>query len=473
VRLLAVFHRPKLERDALRGYRHERFNQFLQPTALALMEGGFVGVIADKVYHVHPLVLAVIATAPMIGNISSFAWARWMRGRRKVPLVAAIQTAIAVGVGLVALAPQGPAGAALLVTSLVAVRLLITGELTVRSTIWSHNYPREVRARITGRLQLAMTLVTALTSLGAGWFLDRNPESFRSFYLISALAAWAGAVVFARVPHIGGEQQLEQERREPELRQRSVRDVLRADPLFARYQACQFALGASSMIIDGSIVLLVSRQLEASYLWSTAIVVGLPTLLSAATMPMWAAYIDRVHIARFRVTQSGFWLAYMAMLWYGAAQGSLAWIALSRAVLGLSRGGGNLAWQLGHNDFSSPRDLAAYMGAHVTLTGVRGAFAPLAGIVLFAGLEPSALFPFAIPALGSHTFGLCLALALASTIGFIRLDRAITRARRAPRAAAAEPSAPVTAPVAAPAARTAALPVSAPVALADGPRRPL
>ena len=40
--------------------------------------------------------------------------------------------------------------------------------------------------------------------------------------------------------------------------------------------------------------------------------------------------------------------------------------------MGVARGGGSLAWQLGHNDFARADQLSAYMGIHVTLTGVRG-----------------------------------------------------------------------------------------------------
>jgi MFS family permease len=435
VRAWDLFERPALERRALDGYRRERWNQLALPIGLALMEGGFVGVIADKVYHVHPVVLAVTAAAPMLGNIASFAWSRLARGRRKVPIVMGIEAGICVSVAAVVFAPHGAWGAALLVTALIAARVLIAGEVTVRSTIWSLNYPREVRARFTGRLQVAMTLSMALTSFAASYALDRNPESFRLAYALGAVASAFGVVAFARVPHIGEEAQLALERSEPEAQARGVRDILRSDPLFARYQACQFVLGMSNMMIEGSLVYLVSRELQASYLWSIAITVAVPSLLSTATLPLWAAYIDRVHIARFRVTQSGFWLAYQALLWLGAWLGSLWVLALARAILGLARGGGGLAWQLGHNDFSSPRDLGAYMGAHVTLTGVRGAFAPFVGILLYAGSsgwEMSStgfVFP-AFAGLGSHTYGICCALVLTSAIGFRRLERDIDAKRK-------------------------------------------
>ena len=46
-----------------------------------------------------------------------------------------------------------------------------------------------------------------------------------------------------------------------------------------------------------------------------------------------------------------------------------------------------LAWQLGHNDFARPDQLSAYMGVHVTLTGIRGATAPFLGMFLYVGWD--------------------------------------------------------------------------------------
>ena len=72
--------RPHIGALALHAYRNERLADLFLPIALALMQGGFIGVIADKIFQVHPAVLALISAAPMFGNLSSFFW-----GRRKGP----------------------------------------------------------------------------------------------------------------------------------------------------------------------------------------------------------------------------------------------------------------------------------------------------------------------------------------------------------------------------------------------------
>jgi len=194
--------------------------------------------------------------------------------------------------------------------------------------------------------------------------------------------------------------------------------VLRDDPAFARYQACQFVLGTSNMMIEAPLIYLVSREIGASYTVSIAITLVIPLLLATFSIPLWALYIDRVHITRFRSRQSGLWVLSQALTWFGALEGSIPILIGARVILGLARGGGSLAWQLGHNDFSNQRDLASYMGAHVTLTGVRGAFAPFLGMLLYVGSGP-------VPALGHSTFAVACGLSMASAVGFVLLARQI------------------------------------------------
>ena len=89
-------------------------------------------------------------------------------------------------------------------------------------------------------------------------------------------------------------------------------------------------------------------------------------------------------------------------------------------VQGVARGGGSLAWQLGHNDFAEPDQLSAYMGIHVTLTGVRGAMAPFLGIFLYLGWD---LQWWSFTGMGAGLFLVSAALSVVSWNGFRRLHR--------------------------------------------------
>jgi hypothetical protein len=75
------------------------------------------------------------------------------------------------------------------------------------------------------------------------------------------------------------------------------------------------------------------------------------------------------------------------------------------------------------------------MGVHVTLTGVRGVFAPFLGTLLYKPMDLSFISPgLRYPGMGAWTFALLAAVSAAGAVMFVRLyldTRHRTRARPA------------------------------------------
>ncbi len=408
-----------------RSFRYEQLTELTLPVAFTLLEGGIVGVIAAKIYEVPPWVLAVITAAPMFGNLSSYFWNQLANARTKVRFANVVQSLTVCCVMAIALAPTNHWGATLLVASMILSRVLMAGILTVRSVVWSLNYMRTVRARTTGRLQIITSLITVVISSLVGPLLDADPASFRWVYLTGALVGVVGIYFFSRVQVVGEKRHRVLERRTQGQKARTRMgfiQILREDPHYARYQTAQFLAGFGNMLIEAPLVYLVTRNLAASYTVSIAITMVIPFAFSVVTLPLWARYLDRVHVAEFRAHQSILWVVSQILLWLGALWGSLPWLVLSRLLLGIARGGGSLAWQLGHNDFARRDQLAAYMGIHVTLTGVRGATAPFMGMLLYLGWSDIAWLPD-YQGMHSLLFLLAAGLSILSWRGFRSLQR--------------------------------------------------
>ena len=407
--------------DAVRpSFRAEKLTECTLPITLVLLEGGVVGVIAAKIYQVSPLVLALITAAPMFANLSSFAWNRIAAGRPKVRLACLIQAAVLVCVLAVAVSPINDFGAVILVASMIASRILVAGLITVRSVIWSLNYARHKRAQATGQLQMIASLVTVLIASCIGPLLDRYPDSLSWLYAFGVASGMLGILLFRRVVVIGETAHLRQERETATQRQQSVGffTILRDDRRFSSYQASMFAAGFGNMLIEAPLIFLITRELSASYAVSIGLTMVIPFAVSLLSLPLWARYLDRVHVAQFRARQSILWVLAQVLTLIGALLGSIAWLAASRFVMGIARGGGSLAWQLGHNDFARSEQLSAYMGIHVTLTGVRGAIAPLLGMFLYTqlgGVNDGGA--------GAWVFAVAACVSALSGIGFNRLYR--------------------------------------------------
>ncbi|MGE3301992.1 MAG: hypothetical protein AB7M12_02640 [Hyphomonadaceae bacterium] len=427
---------PELEPVVARSFRREQITELTLPVATSPLEGGFVAVVAAKAFDVEPWVLAVISASPMFGNLSSLAWNRVAAARPKAPMIAALQALVLVCVLMIALSPRTAFGAGLLVAAVIASRMLIAGIVTVRSVIWSLNYGRTQRARLTGRLQLISSAIVVVTTSAASFALDAHPDSFRWIYAGATLFGAVGVVAFSGVRVVGEKRHLVLERRllKHEDARGGLLQILKNDKLYARYQLYQFTSGVAAMMLEPPLVFLVSKQMGASYMASIGITLIIPFFLTLTTLPLWARYLDRVHVVEYRAKQNALWLIGIMLMFWGAHQQSLLWLAAGRIVSSIVNAGGGLAWQLGHNDFAPKEQLSAYMGVHVMLTGVRGAFAPFLGMALYVGWPASALL-FAFPGLGEWLFIASAILAATAWQGFTRLRGDVRELARTQRVA--------------------------------------
>lgn len=448
------------------SYSHELVNAMTFSVALALAEGGVVGVLAKKAFDVPPMLFATIMAAPMFANLTSFVWARLARGRRKVPTINVLQVATLGAIGSIALLPTAWPGPVLLTVLIVVARCLLSGVVTIRSTVWRMNYPRAVRAQVTGKLALINAMVIAGGPLLGYALLDLDPQSFRYIYPASVLVAMIGVFAFSRV-RLRGERDLLRYERSPAARpqphgvtapiyeydpkqavsvgRENFWTVLKRDHFFRWYMVWQFVAGGANMAGEVVIIYIIAEftsGLPIEYLLSILLSTAIPMALATATMPFWAKLLDRMHVAEYRGRQAWVWVIAQATNWVGAMLafqwtqsiwGPLAVFTFARVLQGVNRGAGMLAWNLGHNDFANRRMVALYMGIHVTLTGIRGAIVPFIGMALYTGWDAKALpgVGTLLPAFGGigyHVFLVTTAMALAAEVGFKTLHRSIRAA---------------------------------------------
>src|SRR5207245_5195703 len=172
---------------------------------LGLVEGATAAVLVKQHFGtaasrlVVNLAVAVVSGAPALSNVLSFVWANIAHGRERVRLVVALQAAFGLLVGTIAFAPRAAGGLALTVTSIVAARVVWGGILTVRAAVWTANYPRNVLARITGRIVIVNSLAVATSAALVGWALEGQFIDARWLYGGGALAGLAGAWLYRQM----------------------------------------------------------------------------------------------------------------------------------------------------------------------------------------------------------------------------------------------------------------------------------
>jgi hypothetical protein len=417
--------RPSAVAEAI--FRREIAPWALLGLSLGLVEGATVGVLVKRDFAgvVSPLVLnlavGLVSGAPAMSNVISFVWANVAHGRERVRLMVQLQVAFALLVGLVSLAPRGAGGLALTVLAVLVARSMWSGVLTVRSALWTSNYPRNVLARITGRIVVVSYLAVAVSAAIVGWALEKSDIDPRWVYgggaIAGLMAAWLYRETRVRRQFrlLAAETAAGAGRAAFSLRM--LRQILAEDPSFREYMFWMGLFGAGNLMLIAQLVIIFAEHLHLSSGVQIALLAVVPMVALPLFTPWWARLFDGSHVVAYRARQ-GWALVFATMIMCLATfTGWLPLLWVGAIVLGSANAGANLGWNLGHNDFASIGRAQHYMGVHVTLTGVRGAIAPPLGILFYEALE--ALREGA----GRYALVLPLALTTVGAIGFNLMRR--------------------------------------------------
>jgi hypothetical protein len=198
---------------------------------------------------------------------------------------------------------------------------------------------------------------------------------------------------------------------------RQLFKILSEDSLYRRYLLCMFVFGSGNLMVAATLVIIMAEQLGLGVFQQILITASIPIVVIPLSVSFWGRRLDRMHIIHFRAWHSWVYVVAIAVLASGAISGITPLLWLGSAVLGTGLAGGRLGWNLGHNDFAPDYLATHYMGLHVTLTGIRGLFAPFIGVLFYQWLE------FIQPGYGRHALLLPLGLAILGAFGFVLMWR--------------------------------------------------
>jgi hypothetical protein len=412
-------------------FRREILSWGLVGIPLGLVEGATAAVLvkqhfgsAAPVFAVN-LAVALVSGAPAFSNVLSFVWANIAHGRARVQLMVGLQAAFALLVGCVAFASRAAGGLAFTVLSIIAARVVWAGVLTVRAAVWSANYPRNVLARITGRIVIVNSISVAAAAALVGWALEAHAVDARWLYGLGAIAGLSGAWLY-RAMRVRREFRLlaaetaSAAHSEP-FSLRMLTGILREDPAYREYMLWMGIFGGGTLMLTAQLVLLFSEHLHLSSAMQIGLLAVVPLITQPIFLPWWARLFDGSHVVRYRSRQG--WAIVLASLAMcaGVFTGAPALLWLGAVLLGAAQAGANLGWNLGHNDFASLGRAQHYMGVHVTLTGLRGGIAPPVGVLVYMGLEAWR------PGAGEFALLLPLAMTAAGALGFSRMQVMLAR----------------------------------------------
>ena len=402
----------------------------LMALPMGILASGVTGVLVNTIFAGRvsdwtlPLAIALVSGAGPLANIGSVLWSHWSRGRKKVAALARLQTAFGGCLLLAGLVPLDDVGLAILVAAVLCAQNLWCGIITVRASIWQLNYARLARTTFAARNQIIVSLVMSATGAGAGWLLDLDPAAFRWLFVVTAICA------FLSLANLRGIR-VRRERRLLEAEQRiaggrSFRpglfwSILRDDHLYRNYMIWMMIFGSGNLMLVAPLVLVLTNNLGASSFDQVMIAAAVPTLLIPVATPFWARSLSSQHVITFRSHNSRWLVAASASMLLGALLPWMPLLWIGAGLLGIGIGGGQLGWNLGHNDFAPDDRATEYLGLHVSLTGIRGLVAPLAGVAAYGALEQWR------PGAGTFSLALPLLLTTVGSLGFQLMSRRLGR----------------------------------------------
>lgn len=248
-------------------------------------------------------------------------------------------------------------------------------------------YPEQLRGRLYSVIWGGSTVFTAGLSFGMGAWLGHDPGAYSAFLPGCAALQAVGVGLFLWLSHASGHGASRETPRIPKFRLSKVfepvghmKEVLRADPVFARYEAAYMTYGVGWMIVYALLPLFVTDKLHLSYEQITqskdvAYLLAVVLMIYPAGMLM-----DKV--GPIRSTGLSFALLTLHPLGLLFVHGP-AQLAIVSVIYGVAHAGANMGWMLGPVSLApSPDKVPQYVAIHATLVGIRGKVFQLAGVGL-------------------------------------------------------------------------------------------
>ncbi|MET1254353.1 MFS transporter [Aliikangiella maris] len=400
--------------------RRELFSWTSLALMLALLEGGVIGVLIKNGFEgrveswLLNLAVAVSTGAPFYSNLISFVWVKLSHGRSRTRLVSNLALVCCVcGLGISQTTFDESGLFALLMFYIIA-RICWSGILTIRSDIWRANYPRYIRGKVTAKLATLTSLLMAIVAIAIGQVLDWQFEAFKWLYLSLSVLSMVGAFRYRYLVMRGSLKQIEREKSTASgLSVASIFRLLAENKPFAKYLLAMFTLGTGNLMFMAPLIVYLNEYTDLSKSSQILITTAIPLSLIPIAVGWWARLLDNNHIFHFRAIHSWGFVSSIALFLAAQLSGLSFLYFVGACCYGIAMSGAVIGWNLGHNDFVSQTKSMQYMAIHVTLTGVRGLFAPLVGIGFYQWLEVNEL------QMGRYALFLPLSITLTGAILFV------------------------------------------------------
>jgi len=347
-----------------------------------------LSVLAKNRFNASDWQVLIIQAAPTVCFVLSIFWNDYFERRtlaRYLPVL-----------WMVAYLPLSAAyfatSAWMLIVPHVIASLGVSGYYPVAGEMLKRLYGQRTRGSVYGILYALTMLGGALSSYGVGKWLHADPESFRIYMPIASGLQLLGVALLGWLAHATGVAAARRVRAdsggaplkrllEPVVH---MGDVLRADPIFARYEAAYMTYGVGWMIAWALVPLMATDALNLDYdQFTRSTSVPYQFAIVAALLPAgWL--MDRLGAVRSTAISFAMLAVYPVGLIVALQTHQTRDLAIASAWYGAAHAGANIGWMLGPVALAPTHDkVPKYVAIHATLVGLRGAVFQGFGVALY------------------------------------------------------------------------------------------
>ena len=265
--------------------------------------------------------------------------------------------------------------------------------------VYSRNYGSKERGKRLSWNFILSALIGMILSYVGGSYLDGQSADPGLIFRIMGMVSLASALALFLIPS----QPIKKGKHTQGLM--DSLDLLKEDRLFASMLLAWMIMGLGIIMtlplrieyLGGESGLHLTNEQIALV---TVVVFSIARILSSR---LWGELFDRVRFLSYRISLN--LLLISATLVYFHAE-SITGVSIGAALAGVGVGGSKIAWSLWVTKLAPEGMEARYMGAHVALTGLRGALAPFLGYWLLGilGYHGVAWFSVALVTLSTLLF---------------------------------------------------------------------
>ncbi len=263
------------------------------------------------------------------------------------------------------------------------------------------NYKHENFSKLYGYSATANKIVMLIATFFFGLLLDIFPNAYTYVYPFLAILGISSIFILTQIKYSPivpkNKRSLKEAVKEVT---RSIINILKKNKAFRDFEIGFMFYGLAWLVTIAVIALFLENELKLNYS-GIAFYKNFYTTVSILLTPLFGKLLGKINPRKFAIYTFGAMLLYL--LFMGLTEYFPVYIEifeikiyytllvsfLSYGVFGAMMG---LLWHIGSAYFAKDEDAADYQSVHLSFTGLRGAFAPLAGVWLFEIIGYSGVF---------------------------------------------------------------------------------